>query len=761
MVFGWLQVEEAILDVAAELRRFMDQFYSSIALSTPHLYISTVPWLAMDSKICVAWQPTFSPGRILKTPVQRSPLMLHHVTCPSKVCSVSISRDGSLFAACGEDGVVRIFDMHTGRMAWEHLSSFNHKLGAVVAASFSPAADILVTSHAGTTILCVWGTVNQDRTLKHVVNNGSGAYHLGFSRDGSHLATGSVDGLVRIWDVESWTLKQGPMTGHRSAVVFVAFSPDGTQIATAAGDRTVRLWDVITGNPIGEPMTGHNGVVWTLAFSPDGTTLASGSEDTRVILWDIRTGTMKGTPLQGHRWWVRSVVFTHDGRFLLSGSGDMNVRMWDAKTGASFGAPLKERILGFAPSFVLSPDGTRGIIASGAHDVTIWDIPATVNKALPPGHSHHVFSVAFSPDDTLIASGGWDNCVYLWTREGRCVNTSPMQHPTIILLVRFSPDGKRLASGDQNGLTRIWDVATGAVVCEFKSHAWVNTAAWSPDGEKLVVAVERGPPSLRFWDSHTGQPIGEPFKGVTHSLKMIVYSPDGSTLASVCSDSTVRLWSVETGTQIGEPFTGHTEFAESVAFSPDGSKLATGGWDSSLRVWDVATGQQLFDPVMHNGAVLSVAFSADGKLVYSAGWDWCIHSWESDTGKPMGRPLRGHTQSINTIAVSHDGKCIVSGGRDDAIRLWDSQAFYWEKALSTFNLRCDLRGPEKVPEDIAEDGWIRTTESQLVLWVPPQYRGPLCDMSLLCISEDPENHPVRIHWDNICGGESWESIRST
>ena len=227
--------------MATELRRFLDQFYSSIALSTPHLYLSTIPWLSMDSKLCAAWQPKFSPGRILRNPVQRSPLMLHHVTCPGNVWTVSVSHDGGLFTACGEDGIVRMFDMHTGRVVWEHPSTFYHKLGAVAAASFSPAADILVTSHAGTTMLCVWGTVDQDRTIKQVVNNGSGAYHLGFSRDGSHLATGSVDGLVRVWDVGTWTLKQGPLSGHTSTIAFVAFSPDGTQIATASGDRTVRL----------------------------------------------------------------------------------------------------------------------------------------------------------------------------------------------------------------------------------------------------------------------------------------------------------------------------------------------------------------------------------------------------------------------------------------------------------------------------------------------------------------------------------------
>ena len=299
------------------------------------------------------------------------------------------------------------------------------------------------------------------------------------------------------------------------------------------------------------------------------------------------------------------------------------------------------------------------------------------------------------------------------------------------------------------------------MIHEFESHGQPVAAAWSLNGSQLAVGAIDDEYSLLvfLWDPHTGQLLGEPIKDTTHKFHNMAFSADGRTLAAASMDDhTVGLWDVETGAQIGMPLTGHTGLIEGIAFSPDGSKLVTGGIDKSVRVWDVKTGQQLFSPIVHENWVRSVAFSPDGKVVYSAGHYQCIRAFDSDTGSPMGRPLKGHMYWIYSIAISHDGKHIVSGGEDGTIRLWDSQAFSWEDVPLKSGLNCGLRGPDRVPESIDEDGWIRTQEGGLVLWVPRKYRTRVSDISSLRIPDSAENRPILIKWDELCVGEDWVNV---
>ena len=140
----------------------------------------------------------------------------------------------------------------------------------------------------------------QTWSLENKIDNGSDVHCLSFSRDGSLLATGSKDGLLHLWDVQTWTHKQDPIAGHEEAISCIAFSPNGIQIATGSSDKTVRLWNAGTGESIGTPMAGHEDDVRALAWSPDGSTLASGDNDEIIILWETGPSRMR-VKLSGHK----------------------------------------------------------------------------------------------------------------------------------------------------------------------------------------------------------------------------------------------------------------------------------------------------------------------------------------------------------------------------------------------------------------------------------------------------------------------------
>jgi WD40 repeat protein len=93
-----------------------------------------------------------------------------------------------------------------------------------------------------------------------------------------------------------------------------------------------------------------------------------------------------------------------------------------------------------------------------------------------------------------------------------------------------------------------------------------------------------------LWDVETGTTIGSALEGHSLSVNSVVFSPDGSKLASASSDNTVCLWDVETGAAIGSALKGHSSLVNSVVFSPNGSKLAFAANDNTVCLWDVDVG---------------------------------------------------------------------------------------------------------------------------------------------------------------------------
>jgi WD40 repeat protein len=111
----------------------------------------------------------------------------------------------------------------------------------------------------------------------------------------------------------------------------VALSGDGRHIVSGSDDGTVAVWDLQTGARLHQ-LTGHQGVVTSVALSGDGRHIVSGSSDGTVAVWDLQTGA-RLHELTGHHSAVTSVVLSGDGRYIVSGSSDETVAVWDLQTG--------------------------------------------------------------------------------------------------------------------------------------------------------------------------------------------------------------------------------------------------------------------------------------------------------------------------------------------------------------------------------------------------------------------------------------------
>jgi WD40 repeat protein len=202
---------------------------------------------------------------------------------------------------------------------------------------------------------------------------------------------------------------------------------------------------------------------------------------------------------------------------------------------------------------------------------------------------------------------------------------------------------------------------------EIKSDA--GTAAVSPDQARLAIYLAgHGRFDIEVYDTATGRRRAV-CAGHTDTVSALVFSPDGTRLASASEDGTAHLWDAATGALL-HTLTGHTAKVLSVAFRPDGARVVTASADGTVRQWDARTGQPAEPPFeRHVSEVLVAVYSPDGQLVASGGRDRTVRLWRAD-GREELAVLHGHAAAVSDLAFTPDGRRLASTGQDDTVRFW-------------------------------------------------------------------------------------------
>jgi len=599
------------------------------------------------------------------------------------VNSVSISSNGHFVLTGSEDKTMVLWDAATGKVIRQFENPSQYPLKVV---GLSPTGKYaLAVSWNGNSWL--W-EIKSGKRICSIDINRAHPYDFAFSpKEQFLLFADRSDQAVLIELATGKEIKRFP---HPSYVNAVAFSPDGTFIATGCGDHIIRLWDLDSGTEK-QQLKGHTDRVIALDVSTDNRLLVSGSgsSDGTARIWDLHTGKALMRFDDKNFFQIEFVKFSPNSRYVNISGFNQTARIWDIQTGQEV-LRLEGTERQPMQNITFSTDG-RQIMTKSYQVAQLWGskegqivlyFQDPMQKEAPAfaieGHFTEKSGHLYIPDtgeklsDAVSISQDGKYVLYHGQRTPLL-----MTGPTASKAIAVSSDGKYVLVGGviANGI--LYDVAIGKEARLLgKYTSPIRVAAFSDDGKLAITAGEDK--TARIWNRETGDEI-QRFIGHENAINCVDISRDGKILLTGSSDGTARLWNVATGNELLRFF--KHESVESCALSPDGELVATGSQET-IDLWSAKSGK-IYHSLADAGS-RSAAFSKDSKRIATVGENGKAVLWDTVTGVRV-YELNGHSSQVLSAAFWPEGRLLLTGGEDGTIRLWDLRTGRERGRIVVFN----------------------------------------------------------------------------
>ena len=535
---------------------------------------------------------------------------------------------------------------------------------------------------------------------------------LAVSPDGEHVVAGDDTGVVTTWRIGEESPTQRHIVHDGATIHAVAISLDGQYVASACSRGSVWIWP-----------DWHQSEDDLYPLSPPNAGLPElhGTRKLRALAFD-KAGRL-ATSAEG------PTVWSHD---LTGAPSRMIFDLGDTPEGET--PPDEQRIN------TLTYASAKDTFFAGTKNGHVYEISGDPSSPFfrevasegAPAHANQVWALAVSSDQTLLATGGADGFVRVWSMSDHRL-VFEEYHPKLrsdarseVFCLAFLPDTHLLVSGNENGTIAVWDVEKHASVLQIgrrgaleghdlRVRAVVGVAglagplfitggfdrrliAWTATGERLAVVegyanglmalAEAGNVLFAgYEDGHVLAWANEGSRWESRSMYdhtgpvfCAAVNPQTQQLVTGGRDGSIQMSSLA-GKRRPTPLGSHAHWVWSLDIAPDGQRVATCSEDGDVLLWDPLlkkatpcrrTGGADSDPLegSHTNRARVVRFHPDPTLhlLASGGYDNAVRLWDARTGRPLG-VMTGARDWVCALAFSRDGWVVAAWG-EGAIRAW-------------------------------------------------------------------------------------------